>query len=343
MRKYLMNAFGVALVAMCIAITACVVFAEKIPHGVKPTVNTDIVSINEGVFANGKYKIAYANWNDQNSFSILVRDSVSAACKFYGVELMTLDNKQDPAQAVINVDNAIQAEVNYYLQYNQDNTVNAKMAEKLEGLGIPTIAIQTKARDGVDSEYVVDNKKTGSIGGELLVATAAKRWPNEKVILFVAGHPESGPTFIERANGCIDAVKAAIPSIEIFEISTDGNPEVTRQKTADFLTANPVGKVMMWCHIDQNTMGMLGAVKASGRQQDVIIASVGGNPVVFEELKREDSPIIGSVAHFPERWGWDLLPLILNHLNDGQKPPMRFTPPLDILTRENLNKYYPDA
>lgn len=317
--------------------------ADQIPHGPKPDVNPKIVQINENIFAQKPYKIAYANWNDQNSFSILVRDSMQAACDYYGVELMTLDNRQDPAQASTNVDNAIQAEVNYYLQYNQDNSVNAKLAEKLEGLGIPTIAIQTKARDGVDPEYVVDNTETGAIGGKLLTSVAKERWPNEQPVLFVAGHPESGQNFIDRANGCIAAAKAAMPDVKIVEISTDGNPEVTRQKTADFLTANPAGKIMMWCHIDQNTMGMLGAVKAAGRQEDVIIASVGGNQVVFEELKRENSPIIGTVAHFPERWGWDMLPLILDHLDNGKKPPMKFIPPLDILTRDNLGEYYPGA
>ncbi len=341
MKKCVQIVLCAMVFALCMSITKAA--EAKIPHGPKPEVNTKIVDINEDIFAKKKYKIAYANWNDQNSFSILVRNSVEAACEFYGVELMTLDNRQDPAQASTNVDNAIQAQTNYYLQYNQDNSVNAKLAEKLEGLGIPTIAIQTKARDGIDPEYVVDNARTGYIGGELLTRVAKERWPNEKPTLFVAGHPESGRNFIDRANGCIEAVKANMPDVRIVEISTDGNPETTRQKTADFLTANPRGKIMMWCHIDQNTMGMLGAVKAAGRQEDVIIASVGGNQVVFEELKRANSPIIGTVAHFPERWGWDLLPLILKHLDEGEKPPMKFIPPLDILTRDNLAEYYPDA
>lgn len=54
----------------------------------------------------------------------------------------------------------------------------------------------------------------------------------------MAGHPESGVNFIERAEGCKDAVKAVMPEVIITEISTDGDPEVTRQRTADYLTAN---------------------------------------------------------------------------------------------------------
>lgn len=302
-----------------------------------------IIEVNEDVYANKAYKIAYANWNDENSISIIVRDSVLDACKYYGVECMVFDNKQDANQAMTNCETAIQAGVDYYLNFNQDESINAAIAQKLEDAGIPMISIQTKARDGVDPEYHIDNYKFGTLCGELMVEEAAKRWPDENPILFVAGHPESGVNFIQRANGCIDSVTAAMPETEVFEISTEGDPEVTRQRTADFLTAHPEGKIMMWCHIDQNTMGMLAAVKAAGRLDDVIITSCGANPVAFEELKKEDSPILGTVAQFSERFGWDLLPMVIEHLNDGTKPPLETIPPLDIITKDTLYIYYPDA
>jgi ABC-type sugar transport system substrate-binding protein len=98
----------------------------------------------------------------------------------------------------------------------------------------------------------------------------------------------------------------------------------------------------MWCHIDQNTMGMLAAVRAAGREDDVLITSFGANPVIFEELRDPASPVIGTVAQFSERFGWDLLPMVLNHLNDGTKPPLVTMPPLDIITGDNLSVYYPD-
>ena len=313
-----------------------------LPHGELNIKYPAIIEVNEEIFAKEPYKIGYANWNDENSISIIVRDSVVDACKYYGVEYMIFDNKQDPSQAMTNADNAITAGVDYYLNFNQDESINAAIAEKLEKAGIPMISIQTQARPGVDPEYHVNNERVGAICGEMLVEAAKKAWPDEKPILFVAGHPESGVNFITRANSCIAAVKAAMPDVEVFEISTEGNPEVTRQKTADFLTAHPTGKIMMWNHIDQNTMGQLAAVRAANRSEDVIITSFGANPVVFTELKTDNSPIIGTVAQFSERFGWDLLPLVLADLNDGVKPPIKTMPPLDIITKDNLATYYPD-
>jgi len=316
---------------------------DKIPHTEVEIKYPAIIEVNEDVYADKAYKIGYANWNDENSISIIVRDSVVEACKYYGVECMVFDNKQDANQAMTNCETAIQAGVDYYLNFNQDESINAAIAAKLEAAGIPMISIQTKAREGIDPEYHIDNTAFGTICGELLVEEAEKRWSDETPLLFIAGHPESGTNFIQRAEGCKTAVQAAMPEVEIVEISTDGDPEVTRQRTADFLTAHPEGKIMMWCHIDQNTMGMLAAVRAAGREDDVIITSCGANPVVFEELKNGNSPILGTVAQFSERFGWDLLPMAIEELNSGTKPPMVTMPPMDIITKDNLYEYYPDA
>lgn len=78
--------------------------SEPIPHTEVEIKWPAIIEVNEEVFANENYKIAYANWNDENSISIIVRDSVLDACKYYGVECMVFDNKQDANQAMTNCD-----------------------------------------------------------------------------------------------------------------------------------------------------------------------------------------------------------------------------------------------
>ena len=316
---------------------------DYIPHGQLTIKYPAIIDVDTDIRAKKAYKIGYANWNDENSISIIVRDSIVDACKFYGLEYMIFDNKQDPNQAMTNANVAISANVDYYLNFNQDESINAAIAARLEQAGIPLISIQTKARDGIDPEYHVNNQRIGAICGEMLVDEVRKVWPNENPILFVAGHPEAGVNFQIRANSLIEAARERMPGLRVVEISTDGSPEITRQRTADFLTANPVGKIMMWCHIDQNTMGMLAAVRAANRQNDVLITSFGGNPVAFAELKNPDSPLLGTVAQFSERFGWDILPMVIRHLNYGTTPPLVTMPPLDLITKENLLIYYPDS
>lgn len=316
---------------------------EKIPHGDLAIKYPAIIEVDENVFANKSYKIGYANWSDENSISIIVRDSIIDACKYYGLEYVIFDNDCDPNKAMANADNAITMECDYYLNFNNDEAINAACAEKLAAAGIPYISIQNAARPGIDPEYHVDNQRAGGICGDLLAAEAKEKWPDEKPVLLIANQWTAGGTFLLRANSCEEAVKAVYPDIEIFEIETLSNPETTRQATADFLTAHPEGKILMWCHVDQNTMGMLAAVRAAGREDDVIITSFGANPVAFEELKNENSALIGTVAQFSERFGWDIIPMVIKDLNGEEKPPMETMPPLDIITKENLYTYYPEA
>ena len=319
--------------------------ASYLPHDESVEIRwPNIIDVDRTVHANRPFRIAYANWNDENSVAIIVRDSVVEAAQFYGLEVVVMDNRQDPLQAMTNAQTAIQMEVDFYLNFNQDESINAAIAELLEENGIPLISLQTMARIGVDPAYHVNNPEIGYICGEMLVEEAQIRWPDvpeEEIILFIAGHPEAGVNFIQRAEGVIDAVTSRMPGVRVVEISTDGSPETTRQRTADFLTAHPQGRILMWCHIDQNTMGMLAAVRAADREDEVIITSFGANPVIFHELLDPDSAVIGTVAQFSERFGWDILPMIIRHLNDGTPIPLTTMPPMAIITGDNLEHYFP--
>jgi len=146
-----------------------------------------------------------------------------------------------------------------------------------------------------------------------------------------------------RADAVIEAVTARMPGVRVVEISTDGSPETTRQRTADFLTANPTGRILMWCHIDQNTLGMLAAVRAADREGDVLITSFGANPVIFHELLDPDSVVLGTVAQFSERFGWDIMPMVIRYLNYGIPIPMVTMPPTGLITADNLLHYFPEA
>ena len=341
-KTWLCKALAVCCVLLAVSLGA-IAEAGQIPHTEVEIKYPAIIDVDESVYANKAYKIGYANWSDENSIAIIVRESIVEACKYYGLECVVFDNDCDPNKAMANADNAIVMECDYYLNFNNDEAINAACAEKLAAAGIPYISIQNAARKGIDPEYHVDNQRAGSICGELLAQKAKEQWPDENPVLLVANQWTAGGTFLLRANSCEEAVKAAYPDIEIYEIETQSNPETTRQATADFLTAHPEGKILMWCHIDQNTMGMLAAVRAAGREDDVLIASFGANPVAFEELKSDNSPLIGTVAQFSERFGWDIIPMVIKHLNGEQEPPLETMPPLDIITKDSLYIYYPDA
>jgi len=59
-----------------------------------------------------------------------------------------------------------------------------------------------------------------------------------------------------------------------------------------------------------------------------------------ERLRRPRSPLIGSVAYFPERYGDEILRLASALLAKQEIPPAVFTRH-ELITRENVDRIYP--
>ncbi len=69
-------------------------------------------------------------------------EEMEKAARYYGVELLSMDNKQDPLQAVDNFNNAKTWGCDYYIQYNEDPEANKRIGEMLKADNIPAIAVQ---------------------------------------------------------------------------------------------------------------------------------------------------------------------------------------------------------
>ena len=284
------------------------------------------------------YVLAFANWNETNSFAVLVRKGVEEVAKRYGVTVISMDNKQDPQQANINADNAITQKVDFYFQYNQDTEINNRVGDKLKAAGIKGIAIQVPMGDF--PLYRVDNVLAGKLGGRAIAEKAKANWSVEPIML-VMGYPESGALFQSRAKGAISGAQEIFPNVKIFEDTTKGDVERCRSVVADFLTAHPNEKIILWTHVDQMALACLSAVKSANRLGDVFIGQTGGDPSIFPELRNAESIIAGTASFFPEMWGEDLVPLAIQMLNDGITPPPVIEPKTIFITHQNINSYYP--
>ena len=300
-----------------------------------PTVKTDEARVTESK----QLVMVFANWNETNSFAVLVREGVQKQADQMGVRIIAMDNKQDAQQANINADNAITQKVDFYFQYNQDTDINNRIAQKLIDAGIPAIAVQVPM--GEFPIYNVDNVHAGELAGQAVAEAAKAAWDVEPIYL-VLGYPEAGPLFQQRAEGALQGAQTVFPDIVYVEDTTKGDPETGRSVVANFMTAHPDQKIIIWTHVDQQALAALSAVKSAGREDDVFISSTGGDPSIFPELRNPESRIVGTSAFFPEEWGKELLSMAVEQLTNGTKPPAQTNPPTRFLTGENINEYYPE-
>ena len=75
---------------------------------------------------------------------------------------------------------------------------------------------------------------------------------------------------------------------------------------------------------DSSALGVLDAIRQTGREEDVAIAGQDCIPEVLEELRTGKSPIIGSVSHEVESYGPRLIQLGIALLRGYTVPPYNY-------------------
>jgi ribose transport system substrate-binding protein len=94
-----------------------------------------------------------------------------------------------------------------------------------------------------------------------------------------------------------------------------------------------------------NDLAVLGALRAfteAGRSEFCLALGVGALPEARKELRSPQTRMIGSIATFPERYGENLIQMVLDILGGRPVAPAVYAP-IQLITPANIDKYYPSA
>ena len=91
---------------------------------------------------------------------------------------------------------------------------------------------------------------------------------------------------------------------------------------------------------DRMAMGATRAFEESGRGEFCAVMGQNATLDVREELRRKNTPLVGSVAYSPERYGGQVIRLATEILAGRPVAPAVFTRH-ELITRENVDRLYP--
>ncbi|GAA4332046.1 hypothetical protein GCM10023144_21550 [Pigmentiphaga soli] len=288
-----------------------------------------------------KKRIAFANYNDESSFGVLILRGVQAAAKARpDVEMLYYDNKQDAAQAVAVARQVATVRPDAFIEYNSIATAaNQQVARLIEAAKVPMLSVQVRVAN--TPLFAVDNELAGYESGKGLAAAAKARWPGAVPQVLIIGLPESGQIYIDRAEAARKAILEAFPGAKVEDFSSKNDPNVARQIATDFLTKNPGKKAIIWAHIDAVGIASITAARNSGREQDVLVSSTGGEVVAFPEIRKPNSSYVGTFSFFPESWGKDMLEAAIK-LADKQPIPDIVRPSKQLfIDKSNIDTLFP--
>ncbi len=152
----------------------------------------------------------------------------------------------------------------------------------------------------------------------------------------------------ERARGVTDALAQRLPAVRVAALDTKGNPAQVGPLLGKFLAAHPTGKLLLAATDDTTALAVKSAVEAAGRAHDTAIVSHGVDRTIHGGMndRKEIDPnnrgsiVIGSVAFYLDRYGYEVLPIAMRMLR-GETVPARATTRHILVTAANVFLEYP--
>lgn len=291
------------------------------------------------------YVLGYDVFSDTENFAAATIEGMNRVAEQVGcVELVTLIDNADPIQAVANAKTFVQREVDGAMLFNVIAAAGPGMATELNAASIPftTIVVEVEGAPFLG----VNEYGAGFAGGQALAQAFATANPDVVPYAINGRFDASGESSgIPRMDGFRDGIKSVFPDLpadNYLEIDTAATPATANANTLSVLNRVPAGaKIILGGINDENTYAMFQAAKQAGRQDDVMVMGIGGVKPTGLEFVCQNPQYAGAVGFFPENWPAYMLPTTIA-LIQGKEVPAFTEIPIQVITRENINEFYPD-
>jgi ribose transport system substrate-binding protein len=290
-----------------------------------------------------KYVIGFANIVRSITFTQLVEAGILRNAEAAGIDVVVGDNQGSGATALQVAETFIQRNVDFVIEFQTDANFGAQIMTKMNAAKIPVVAIDIPM--GEATFFGANNPYSGFLGGSYLGQAAIAKWGAQKAnqaYAVIGELPQSGVVPKMRTDGQEAGIKAVLknlPSDHLIKIDTKNVLEESYKQMSNVLGRIPVGSPIIVTAInDGSTKGMLQAVKAAGRQADLLAVGMGGDEL--DALLGEEQ-FVASVGYFPENYGNYLIPLTMMMLS-GKQVPAGILISHIMVTPMNVCKIYPD-
>lgn len=289
-----------------------------------------------------RFRIGYASQGQDSSFPREVHASLLRAADRERLELIVVDNRYQPKVALRNAQHLIKEKVDLVIEFQTDEAIAPAIATKYLEAGIPLIAIDIPHPGA--TYFGANNYQAGLLGGRYLGQYAQTCWNGQVDEVLILELARAGALVGARSKGIVAGLKETIrlgDAVRVISLDGDGQFKASLEKVRRYVRMSKARHVLVGAANDPSALGAVRAFQETER--DVTCAIVGQNaePDARQELRSTRTPLVASVAYFPERYGLGLVRLALDILSKKAVPPAIFTRH-QIITAENVDHFYPN-
>jgi ribose transport system substrate-binding protein len=289
------------------------------------------------------YRIGHAMQSREFAFSRAVARSLERSARAANIDLLLLDNQDSSRVALANAEVFVREKVDLVVEGQTDIRIAERISESFRSAAIPMIAIEVPHPNAV--YFGANNSQAGLMAGRHLARSAAQNWGGKADELLLLELPKAGQLPNGRILGSLLGVLEFFPSLankRITMVKTSGHLESAHEAVRSFLRKTSSGRILVSAINDPCALGALLAFREAGRDAHCLVVSQNASEEIHAELRRQDSPLVGSVGYFPERYGDGILPLAIDLLAGRPVPHANFVKH-QMVTAANLDSFYPQS
>ena len=302
-----------------------------------------------------RFRVAFANLNEEPGTSIEglgfsgaeIRRSFELASRGLPLDMIYYDNGGDAGKALANAADAVSRKVDLLIEYNSDAEANAEIGRQLKAAGIPVLALNHPIPDA--PLYTADPLAAGRIAGQTLGQFARENWSDQTLVAAILGDvADPSPSVAARIQGVTEGLRQELPNVPPVLLDSSGHPVRAEGVLAKFLGTQTRRKLLIATLDDASALAAKSAIETAGRTSDCVIASQGASRTVHggASEKKEIDPanrgsiILGSVAYYLDRYGYEVLPIAMRMLRGEQVPARTLTKHV-LISAKNVFREYP--
>ena len=288
-----------------------------------------------------RYRFGYGMQSAEFGFSRAVTESLQRSAAAADIELLVLDNEDNPSVALRNASTFVREGVDLVIESQTDTRIAAQICARIRAASIPIIALEIPHPQAIF--YGANNSQAGLIAGRYLARWAELHWQGNVDELLLLELPKAGQVPNARILGSMLGVIERLVWVserQIKILRTSGHYENTVALTRNHLRRSRSERILVAAINDPCALGALEAFRNAGREEQCAIVGHNASPEAHAELAKKESRLVGSVGYFPERYGEGVIPLALDLLAGRPVPPATFVRH-EMITSSNLPVFYP--
>lgn len=320
MKKWIKQAFVLCLIAAVVA--GC---STKAPGS-----GTDDTADQGSDKGDGVQKIGLSISTLNNPFFVTLKEGAEKAAEETGVELITVNAQDDPAQQISGIEDLIQQGIDLLLVNPTDSKAISTAIKSANKADIPVITVDRSAEGSeIVAHIASDNVAGGKMAGEYII----EQLGGKGKIVELQGIPGASATR-ERGKG--------------FHQAVDGKTgiEVVAQQSAQFnraegltVTENIIQSKgsfdAVFAHNDEMALGAIQALNAAGMNNDVVVVGFDGTDDAVKAIK--EGTMEATIAQQPEVIGSTAVETAVQVLN-GEEVKDFIPVELKLITKDTVNQ-----